>query len=224
MNANKKGFYFMGLAFLPLIACCFDAIIFLEMAFYKTEGNLTLRQTNTHLIIICLLWAASVFLIIRLARKNGFDMLANNAKLTPKRFLVLAAIVLTGILYMSSTWDFKLKPLVEFSNMTKLYGEMGWSVFLLQYMYYLLESALVVLILALGQKAGELLFFHTKLERIPWGGLFCILTWGMLHGLTKDFETAMLTILLSILFEAAYLISGKNLYYAYPAIAIIFLI
>lgn len=108
-----------------------------------------------------------------------------------------------GILFMSFDAEemrLHLKPLSELRYFLRTYGRAGISVFLLQHLYYLLESALILFIIVFGQEAGESLFPVRRTSLIPWGGIFCALTWGMLHGLTKDWETALFSLILSAFF------------------------
>ena len=124
-----------------------------------------------------------------------------------------------GILFMSFDAEemrLHLKPLSELRYFLRTYGRAGISVFLLQHLYYLLESALILFIIVFGQEAGESL--------IPWGGIFCALTWGMLHGLTKDWETALFSLILSAFFVLCYFAANRRMFPAYLAIALIFLL
>lgn len=66
-----------------------------------------------------------------------------------------------GILFMSFDAEemrLHLKPLSELRYFLRTYGRAGISVFLLQHLYYLLESALILFIIVFGQEAGESLF------------------------------------------------------------------
>ena len=66
-----------------------------------------------------------------------------------------------GILFMSFDAEeirLHLKPLSELRNFLRIYGRAGISVFLLQHLYYLFESALILFIIVFGQEAGESLF------------------------------------------------------------------
>ena len=119
-----------------------------------------------------------------------------------------------GILFMSFDAEemrLHLKPLSELRYFLRIYGRAGISVFLLQHLYYLLESALILFIIVFGQEAGESLFPVRRTSLIPWGGIFCALTWGMLHGLTKDWETALFSLILSAFFVLCYF-AAKDVY------------
>lgn len=224
----KKGVLFTAIALLPVLACCLDLVFLIaELTIYKAMGlpqTLNLLQRLLHWTLICIAWGASAWGLLSLSKKCGFDMLAATKRPDKRQMVFLLFIITAGILLMSSSWEFRLKPLVELTNFSNTFGRNGVWAFLFQYLYYLFESMMILAMVALGQYAGEMFFPHPVMKRIPLGGIFCALTWGMLHGLSKDFNTALLCIVLSGLFGAAYLLSGRNLRYAYPVIALIFLI
>lgn len=57
-----------------------------------------------------------------------------------------------------------------------------------------------------------------------WGGVILALTWGLVHLLTQDFETGVLTFVLSILFGVIHLLVKKNIYLTYLFVAVIFIL
>ena len=66
---------------------------------------------------------------------------------------------------------------------------------ILQHLYYLFESVIILFLVVFGQQAGELLFPFRRTCSVLWGGIFCAMTWGMLHGLTKDVVTWLMPVL-----------------------------
>lgn len=218
----KKGLLFTAAGLLPAIALSLEAAtLFIEMACGSTFQT---GQTILHWILTCCLWGISSVIIWFLAKKLGFNMLKGGQPLTRLRHLLILCAVAAGILYMCSTWSFQFKPLVEWANMRTRHGAYGPLAFGFQYLYYLFECILLTIIVALGQKAGEC-FLPSKAGRsLPWGGILCALSWGMLHALSKDWNTALLCILLSILFGVIYQLSHQNTRYTYLAISLIFLL
>lgn len=67
------------------------------------------------------------------------------------------------------------------------HGSMAIVVRFLKNIYYFVEAMIVVLLLALMQRAGELIF---KVGNFPYGGIGLLLTWGMVH-LTKGLVTGL---------------------------------
>lgn len=224
----KKGILFTAIALLPVLACCLDLVfLIIEMSIYNggdSPQGLNLWQSVFHLGLICFVWGISVVGILLLAKHFGFNMMSATEKPNKKQMFFLLLIILAGIAFMSSTWEFRFKPLVELSNFISRYGNAGVWAFVFQYLYYLFESALILLLVALGQHGAEAFFSHPFLRYIPFGGAFCALTWGMLHGLSKDLLTAVLCIVLSALFGVSYLLARRNLRYAYAVVALIFLL
>ncbi len=60
--------------------------------------------------------------------------------------------------------------------------------FIFQNIYYLFETALIVLNIVFGQKFGEVL---TKKDKLPYGGLFLAFTWGLMHILTQGLQAGV---------------------------------
>ena len=66
----------------------------------------------------------------------------------------------------------------EYQNFVQYHGTIGLIPWIFQNIYYVIESMLVVLLLALMQRAGEIWF---KNDRFPYGGIGLLLTWGISH-------------------------------------------
>lgn len=225
--SRKHGVPFLLLGLFLILAGCMDFFILIpEMILYGFEspGGMTPVQSCIHWLLVTAAWGLSIAAAFHISTKCGFTVTKNSTKPGRKNQLLLLALILFGILFMSSTWEMRFKPWVEYSRFIQSGKLAGTAQFFCQYLYYLMESLLIFSLTAMGQQAGEEFFPFPATSRIPWGGLFCALTWGMLHGLTKDLETAVFCIVLSALFGYAYLISNKNIRFAYPAIALIFLL
>lgn len=221
----KKGFTCIGLGLFLTATLCMDIIlVLLETAVYTSSSAARpLWQHCFHFILICCIWGAGSVLAYHLADRHSLLPASGNGRKYPSRshiaiiFLAIAA----GILFMSFNAGMRLKPLTELLYFLNTYGNKGLVIFLLQHLYYLFESILILLLIILGQQAGEFLFPQSP--RIPWGGIFCALTWGMLHGLTKDWETAFFCIILSSLFYISYQAADRRFLLSYLAVALIFI-
>ena len=87
----------------------------------------------------------------------------------------------------------------------------GLLLFVFQYIYYMIETAMFLLIIVFGQKAFEI---WTKKRNVPWGGIICGLTWGMMHLVSRgvfDIENCVLSTTLGFLFGAAYLLANRDI-------------
>lgn len=224
----KKGVFFAAIALLPILSLCLEVVLLvIELSIYDAENwqqGPNLGQRLLHWSLTCFIWGMSALGIIALSKRYGFAVLSSSKKPEKKQMLLLIILIIAGVVFMCSTWEFQLKPMVELSNFIGKYGAGGIAAFFFQYLYYLFESILIVLLVALSQHAAEICSSNRALRYIPIGGIFCAMTWGMLHGITKDFETAVLCIVLSALFGISYLITGRNIKYTYLAVALIFLL
>lgn len=98
----------------------------------------------------------------------------------------------------------------------------GWINFIFQYLYYIFETGLFVLIIVFAQEAGEIWF---KKSTIPWGGILVSLTSGLAHIFTKgDLSIGLFAFLGGLLYGSIYIISKKNLYIAFPFILLMFIL
>lgn len=160
---------FLGLG-MELVLVIIESFIFkANVAEYATI------QLIVHWIITIVIWGVFTYFITKAAReKYNFDYFQYKEKMT-KRQCFLASILLLLVLAVS-IWDWKgFKVLKEFQNL-------GLLKFSFQYLYYLMETVLITLIVVFGQKAGEVKY--NKLN-VPWGGIMVGLTWGSFICLPK---------------------------------------
>jgi len=137
---------------------------------YATVGGLLCSIT---------LWTISAALIVRWARRRGvFESLISMR--TDRRVLLvscLGVVILAAISWLESR-GVSLSLVSEYRGFEHRYPGYGVLLTTFQYIYYLLESVMVVLILATWQRAGEI---WTGMAKIPWGGIGLTLTWGLAH-------------------------------------------
>jgi len=167
-----------------------------------------------HWFITCIVWGSFSYFLIKSAKnKYAYDLLQLKEKPTKYGMIVTVIVTVVGLIIMNASWD-GFKVVIE-------YQEKGPIRFIFQYIYYIFEVGLITLIMVFGQKFGEML---TKRKTFIWGGIVLSLTWGLVHILTQDFMTGMLTVVLSLLFSIIHLSLKKNLYLTYLFIAIIFIL
>ena len=108
----------------------------------------------------------------------------------------------------------------------KILGELeekGWALFFFQYLYYLFEVGLVLLIAAFGQAFAEGLL--GRQSPVPFGGLLLCCTWGAVHILSKgSLQAGLGTMAFSLLYGGIYLLLGRNAGYSYTAMALAFIL
>lgn len=94
--------------------------------------------------------------------------------------------------------------------------------FTFQYLYYLFETALFLLIIVYGQKAFEK-WIHR--ENIPYGGIVVALTWGMAHWLTKgSLSAGLFSAVSGFCFGVVYLLLNRNIKWTYVVLCIMFIL
>jgi len=111
----------------------------------------------------------------------------------------------------------------------KIVGEaQGKTVFqfCVQYLYYIFEVMLVILIIIYGQKAIETLL--KKESPIPFGGIILAVTWGAFHfvsrGVGLEIWNGISTMIFSVLSGVMYLRLNRKCLYSYLFIAMGYLL
>ena len=207
---NLGLYAFLGLGLEVVLAFLIEPIIFnTDIAGYSTG------QIIGHWITTIILWGIMAFILTKVSKKKyGFDYWAYKGELNRKEWVIALLLVLLAI--GMSIWDWRgFKMHKEFHNL-------GWLKFVFQYIYYLMETVLILLIVVFGQKAGELKFHKSN---IPWGGMLVGLTWGLVHALTKgELSAGILSFVSGVLYGIVYLIVKKDVKIAYPLIACMFVL
>lgn len=200
-------------------------VLLLEGIWY---GNTDFRQWDSlqmfvHWLAVSILWCAAAGLLCAWAKKQG--LAEHNGAQSPKAPAVLAAFLLAAICAGASaiSWG-GFKPLMEYRSLSEHFYGAGVPAFVFQYLYYLAESALILLLIVFGQRWGEAAFRFKNTALVPWGGLLCGLTWGLAHMYTQSLGTGLALWAVTVLYGAAYLLLRKNIRWAYAAVAAMFLL
>ena len=172
-------------------------------------------QTILHWIITCITWGLGAWYTVKSAGKDyGFNLFE---KSKPIKLWQWVATLGCAFICLSSTyldWGGS-KLLMEFQRL-------GALKFTFQYIYYLFEVILFMLIIVYGQKACEIWF---KRVNIPYGGIVVALTWGMAHWLTKGTLAAGLyTAFGGFCFGVVYLLLNRNIKWTYVALCVMFIL
>jgi len=161
-------------------------------------------------LLVVAVWALAVGVVAYWCWERGllhrlFTWEYNSTVLTAS--LAAVALHVADNLVMSTVGSEDLFPRVlgEYAIFASTYGSPdGAIVFLTQLLYYLLETLVVVIMIALFQRAGEQQF---DIPAVPWGGIGIALTWGALHLLTGGtFEMLVLPLGMGIV----YLLGNKH--------------
>lgn len=214
----KKGFAFFTLSLFAFLGLGLEALLafLIEPLLYnKTLNEFSTSEIILHWILTCILWFVTSVILIHIAKKKlGFDMLSQKEPVSRGRLLLCIGLLTISVVISIIDWN-GLKVVKE-------YQYNGWLKFIFQYIYYIFETGIFVLLIVFAQEAGEIWF---KKRNIPWGGILVSLTWGLAHIFTKgNILIGVLSFLIGIMFGSVYIISKKNLYIAFPIILLMFVL
>lgn len=204
---------FAGLGIEVLLA------FFVEPFIYGCSMNeWSTAQNISHWIITCICWGGSCFFLTKSAKsKYGFDIFGQQEKMKLWQWCAVVAIFVVMVVYSYIDW-----------NGSKVLKELqynGWLKFIFQYIYYVFEVGLVVLIVVFGQKAFEKWFHKDCRVLIPYGGILTGLTWGMVHSLTKgSLSMGLSLIFISIGYGITYLLVNRDMKKAFIWILLMFVL
>ncbi len=170
-------------------------------------------QNILHWILTCITWGLVIWYILRSSKKEyGFDIFEKTKKMQLWQWgLAFFAVVVSVVVNYIDWGDFKV--LCEYRNK-------GLLLFSFQYVYYMVETVLFLLIIVFGQKACEVWFHH---ENIPYGGIICGLTWGLAHVFTKgSLALGIMGIFFGFAFGSVYLLANRDVKKAYMILFLMF--
>lgn len=171
-------------------------------------------QNIMHWIFTCILWGTASWFMIRFAKKKyGFDLFEKGNKMALWQWLLIFVIIAGSLVVSYVRWDG--------SKVIKEFYANGPVKFIFQYIYYIFETVLVMLILVFGQKAFEK-WFHRP--NIPYGGIIVAVTWGIGHFFTKDVLTGIVTVISGLAFGSVYLLANRDIRKTYLILFIMFVL
>lgn len=222
MKREKKiekkitGWSYMDLAITAFAGLGIELIyaFFLEPFLYGVSMQAwNSMQSILHWSLTCVTWGLMAWYVVRSGKKQlSFDIWEKGEKAKPWQWALILVIVAVCIVMNYRDWG-GFKIMMEFQRK-------GIVLFSFQYLYYMFEIVLVLLIVMFGQKAGELWLQH---KNIPWGGIVCGLTWGLAHAMTKgSLEMGLMGLLWGTLFGSAYLLTNRDCKKTYVIMLIMF--
>ncbi len=196
----------------------FSLFVIEKMLFKNSISDYTVIEKSIHSILTAGLWAISIVVIVYFSRKvyNYPEQRKNDDKICPREWLVTFLCFSGCKLITFIDWH-TLKIIGEFQKKEPIQ-------FLTQYVYYVFEVALVLLIIIFGQKAFETLL--KKKTQIPFGGIVLALTWGAVHFISRGIDSwnGISCMIFSILSGIMYLKLKRKIAYAYIFIALGYLL
>lgn len=171
-------------------------------------------QNVIHWVITCILWGtASWFITLYAKKKYNFDIFQKGNKMAVWQWLLITVFVIGSLIPSYFDWNG--------SKVIKEFYANGPVKFIFQYIYYIFETILVMLILVFGQNAFEK-WFHK--QNIPYGGIIVAITWGIGHFFTKDILTGIVTIISGLAFGSVYLLTNRDIRKTYPILWLMFVL
>ena len=207
MSENKivKGWDYFCLALYAFGGLGLEALLafVIEPFLYGSQmDEWSVAQNIFHWIITCILWGIVCVWLIKLSKNRyGFDIMNKSEKMKIWQWILVIGCVIFMLIVSYFDWNgFKV---------VKEYNSKGLLRFIFQYIYYLFETGLFMLIIVFGQKACEKWF---KNERIPYGGIVVALTWGLAHIFTKgDILVGLISALGGFVFGVVYLLVNRDI-------------
>ena len=218
---NSKGWNYLVYALYAFAGLGIEVLLafLLEPLIYGCSMNeWSTAQNISHWVITCICWWGDCFLLIKTAKnKYGFDIFEHQKKMKLWQWFAVVAIFVLMLVISYIDWDG--------SKVLKELQHYGWLKFIFQYIYYIFEVGLVVLIVVFGQKAFEKLIHKDCRVLIPYGGILTGLTWGMGHFLTKgSLSMGLSLIFISIGYGVTYLLVNRDIRKAYVWILLMFVL
>lgn len=166
-----------------------------------------------HWSVTCITWGFIAWYVVRTAKKQyDFKLLKKGKEMKPWQWVLVGFVMVLAVAINYMDWG-GFHIVMEFQKK-------GLLMFSFQYVYYLFETVLFLLIIVFGQKAMEVWLGH---KNIPWGGIVCGLTWGLAHAFTKgSFEMGLMGILWGFIMGTAYLLTNRDSKKAYLILFVMF--
>ncbi len=222
VTVGKKDIIISGWSFFYLALYAFGGLgvevilaLGIEPAIYRVSMNEWATSQNiSHWVITCVLWGLIGYIIIKIAKKRyKFNLFQSPQKMKTWQWILVFVCVVFSLFLSYIDWNG--------SKIVKEFAYNGWLKFIFQYIYYLFEASLFMLIIVFSQKAFEIWF---KNDRIPYGGITVALTWGLSHIFTRGSLTAgLLTSLSGFMYGIVYLLVNKDVRKAYLILLIMFI-
>ena len=182
--------------------------------------NYTMQQRSIHCIIMVFMWAFFIGALLLFSRKYYYFPVRGDKrdKISLKNWIV------TLVCFIGC----KIITFIDWHTLKVVWEAQGKTVFQFcaQYLYYMFEVMLVVLIIIYGQKAIETLL--KKESSIPFGGIILAVTWGGFHFVSRgaglEIWNGISTMIFSVLSGVMYLQLNRKYLYGYLFIAMGYLL
>ena len=180
MKIEGKWTSYLGLGLLSFAAVMlelFSIFVIERMLLHIDIANYTTGQRSLHSVITACLWAVVILSVLVYSRRRyHYPEDTEKSGRIPSKDWKDAWICLLLC---------KVMTFIDWHTL-KIIGEsrgQSLSRIVTQYIYYIFEVGLVLLIILYGQKAAEVLL--ERESSVPFGGILLALTWGMFHFISR---------------------------------------
>jgi len=232
MESKKIGF--MTYFFWGMIAFLFLGLEFGVLFISRLIDGRSLDQVGNwpihwygaifHWALTISIWLVGVLIIYRWSKKKGLLNDFIDFKITKKTLIyTLCAIIFVALYtFIESffTESTTLQVVSEYRGFLSMYGDEAWIVIIFQILYYAVEMLLVFIMIVMFQSMGEKLF---KNKYIPYGSIFLMLTWGMIHFISHPSGALGVTIW-ALVPGLIYIFGGKRFLPVYMLLLIGFIL
>lgn len=221
MKIKERWYNYLWMALISF-ACFFLEFFALfgieRMLFKNSVYEYTSIEKSIHHILTAVILTISVVIIIKFSRKhyNYPEKSKNEDKIYAREWLITWLCFIGCKLITFIDWH-TLKIIGEFQEKDPIQ-------FFAQYVYYVVEIALICLIIIFGQKAFETLL--KRKTQIPFGGIVLAFTWGCFHFISRgiDLWNGASCMIFSVLSGIMYLKLNRKIAYSYIFIALGYLL
>ncbi len=218
LKSNKvSGFDLFSLGLLVYLALAMDLfVIQIDRLLWGRKITISTFFQNSwyvlvvHWCIVIIIWIISGLLVLEsLNRRKAIREVISkgrNNELVSSLFIAVVCSILLALVESRLFSSQIPQYFNEYQKFIQTHGSMGFVVWIFQNIYYCIESILVVLLLALIQRAGEIWF---KFDRFPYGGIGLLFTWGISH-LTHGLLSGLWICLFSMIFGWIFIETKKH--------------
>lgn len=192
-----------------------EFVLLIENNIYSLPaGQWGNKECILHWVFTSIIWGCVGLVCVQFAkRRDNFRLFERGETIKKWQWIVVLLLLVFSVAVSCFAWN-GWKVLIEFYHN-------GWLKFIFQYIYYIFETWMIMLILTFSQKAFELWFHH---ENIPYGGVVLSLTWGAVHILTQEFMTGIYCMFFAMLYGIVYLLLNKDFKKSYIIIFLMFVL
>lgn len=199
---------YLGLASICLLGYIFDPIVILIKEKYLgcSADEWSPNNLASYWWIMASIWFSLSILTIFLAHNfYNLNVIEHKEALNSRNALYAISVAIFTLLVI-----FFIKKQFGF-----IYAVRNWqSIYIAQYVYYLAEILVAICFVCFAQNSCVQDFLMSN--KIPWGGVFLGLTWGLMHWWTQQSLTIGVTgMALGLIFGLLYVLFDYNFFLTY---------